>query len=150
MAHSTAAHAAPGHDAHAGAEGHGEHEVHLVPVHYLLAAGAALLVLTVITVALHEVDFGELNLTVALVIAFIKATIVALIFMHLRWDRPFNLLVLVGSALFVLLMLAFTCMDVKQYEPTIFNGNAPEAEATVLKHAPGAPVAQDLPTNVLP
>ncbi len=133
------------------AAGHDEgHEAHLVPVRYLVGTGLALIVLTVITVALHEVDFGELNLTVALVIALIKATLVALIFMHLRWDRPFNLLVLVGSTLFVVLMLAFTMMDVRQYMPTIFNGNAPEAESQLVKFAPGAPVAQDKPTNVLP
>jgi cytochrome c oxidase subunit 4 len=88
------------------------------------------------------VDLGEANMPVALGIALVKATIVALIFMHLRWDRPFNLLVLVGSILFVLLLIAFASMDVHQYEPTIFTGNAPEAQATLDANAPGAPVAQ--------
>ena len=120
---------------------------HVVPVTYLVGAGVALLVLTVITVATHSVDMGEANLPVALAIAMVKATIVALIFMHLRWDRPFNLLVLVGSSLFVLLMLAFAAMDVHQNEPSMFNGNAPTAEATLMEHAPGAPVAQRRSTN---
>jgi hypothetical protein len=90
---------------------------------------------------------GEANLPVALAIAMVKATVVALIFMHLRWDRPFNLLVLVGSALFVLLMLAFAAMDVHQYEPTIFNGNPTQVEQTLQANAPGAPVAQVKSTN---
>ena len=120
---------------------------HVVPVRYLVAAGLALLVLTVVTVASHSVDMGEANLPVALAIAMVKAVIVALVFMHLRWDRPFNLLVLVGSALFVMLMLAFAAMDVHQYEPTMFNGNPPQAEQTLQANAPGAPVAQIRSTN---
>ena len=103
--------------------------------------------LTIITVATHSVDMGEANLPVPLTIAMVKAVIVALIFMHLRWDRPFNLLVLVGSSLFVLLMLAFAAMDVHQYEPTIFNGNPAQVEQTLQANAPGAPVAQVKSTN---
>ena len=131
------------------AHGHEPHpEVgHVVPVRYLYAAGLALLVLTVITVAVRYVDLGEANMPVALGIALVKATIVALIFMHLRWDRPFNLLVLVGSILFVLLLIAFASMDVHQYEPTLFDGNAPDAQATLDANAPGAPVAQVKPTQ---
>ena len=134
------------HDHSHAAEAHPE-VGHVVPVKYLVGAGAALLFLTVITVATHYVDMGEANLPVALAIAMVKATIVALIFMHLRWDRPFNLLVLVGSALFVLLMLAFAGMDVHQYEPTIFNGNPAQVEQTLQANAPGAPVAQVKSTN---
>lgn len=128
------------HHAH-GDEAHPE-VGHVVPVRYLYAAGLALLVLTVVTVAVRYVDLGEANMPVALGIALVKATIVALVFMHLRWDRPFNLLVLVGSILFVLLLIAFASMDVQQYEATIFTGNAPEAQATLDANAPGAPVAQ--------
>ena len=133
---------------HPHAEGEAHPEVgHVVPVRYLVGAGLALLVLTVVTVASHSVDMGEANLPVALAIAMVKAVIVALIFMHLRWDRPFNLLVLVGSGLFVMLMLAFAAMDVHQYEPTMFDGNAPLAESTLQANAPGAPVAQVKSTN---
>ena len=128
------------HHAH-GDEAHPE-VGHVVPVRYLYAAGLALLVLTVVTVAVRYVDLGEANMPVALGIALVKATIVALIFMHLRWDRPFNLLVLIGSIIFVLLLIAFASMDVHQYEATIFGGNAPEAQATLDANAPGAPVAQ--------
>jgi hypothetical protein len=50
--------------------------------------------------------------------------------------------VLIGSIVFVLLLVAFASMDVHQYEPTIFTGNAPEAQATLDANAPGAPVAR--------
>ena len=132
------------HHAHTDGEAHPE-VGHVVPVKYLVGAGAALLFLTVVTVATHYVDMGEANLPVALAIAMVKATIVALIFMHLRWDRPFNLLVLIGSIVFVLLLIAFAAMDVHQYEPTMFTGNAPDAQSTLDANAPGAPVAQARP-----
>lgn len=49
---------------------------------------AALAVGTVITVAAARVDFGgHLNVAVALLIATVKATLVAAIFMHLKWEK---------------------------------------------------------------
>lgn len=147
MAHDT--HSSTGTASHGhgtpGAHG-GGHELvgHLVPTGTLVAAGLALLALTVITVAVRFIDVGELNLPIALGVALVKATIVILIFMHLRWDRPFNLLVLIASMLFVMLMMAFTSMDVGQYVRDIFKGNAPEAQTTLNAQAPGAPVTRDV------
>ena len=49
---------------------------------------AALAAATVITVAAARVDLGgHTNVIVAMLIASIKATLVALIFMHLKWER---------------------------------------------------------------
>lgn len=135
----------PGEPAH----GHGNHDGHpavghLVPTSTLVAAGLALLVLTIVTVAVRYIDVGEFNLPIALFVAVIKATIVILVFMHLRWDRPFNLLVIIGSVLFVLLMMAFTMMDVSAYTPSFFTGNPPQVQTTLTESAPGAPVALDV------
>jgi cytochrome c oxidase subunit 4 len=47
-----------------------------------------LLVLTVITVGAAQVDFGLLNFVVAMLIASIKAVIVGLFFMHLKYENP--------------------------------------------------------------
>ncbi len=140
-------HSSPETSAHGG----GAHDVHpevghLVPTGTLVAAGLALLVLTVITVAVTKIDVGEFNLPIALGVAAIKATIVILVFMHLRWDRPFNLLVLIGSMLFVVLMMCFTMMDVSAYSPSFFKGNPPDAQTTLSASAPGAPVARDVQT----
>ena len=44
-------------------------------------------------------------------IATIKATLIAVYFMHLRYDKPFNTIVFVSSLLFVGLFLALTLMD---------------------------------------
>jgi cytochrome c oxidase subunit 4 len=115
---------------------------HLVPYSTLLATGGALLVLTVITVAARYIDLGEANIYLAIGIAVVKATLVSLFFMHLRWDRPFNLMVLVGSMLFVLLMMIFCMMDVGQYEPTLNRGNPPKVQQFLDAQAPYAPVTK--------
>jgi cytochrome c oxidase subunit 4 len=91
------------------------------------------------------IDIGEFNIVVALGVALVKATLVCLFFMHLRWDRSFNTLVFVGSVVLVLLMMAFLIMDTNQYRDLQFVGNAPNAEATLQANAPGAPVARFKP-----
>jgi cytochrome c oxidase subunit 4 len=132
------------HAAHAhGGHGDGHPLVgHLVSYSTLLGTGLALLVLTVITVAVRYVDLGEANIYIAIGIAVVKATLVSLFFMHLRWDRPFNLMVLVGSMLFVVLMMIFCMMDVGQYEPTINKGNPKAVQSFLDTNAPFAPVTK--------
>lgn len=46
----------------------------------------ALAALTIITVAVSRIDFGTWNIVVAMLIASIKATLVAIIFMHLSHE----------------------------------------------------------------
>ena len=55
----------------------------------------ALLVLTVVTVGASTIDFGSgmTNVIIAMLIASIKASLVALFFMHLRWDKPINAII---------------------------------------------------------
>lgn len=129
------------HDSHGHGDGH-PLVGHLVSYSTLLGTGLALLVLTVITVAVRYVDLGEANIYIAIGIAVVKATLVSLFFMHLRWDRPFNLMVLVGSMLFVVLMMIFCMMDVGQYEPTINKGNPAAVQNFLNANAPFAPVTK--------
>jgi len=51
-----------------------------------LAVFAALLLLTVVTVLVSYVDLGLGNVAVALLIASVKASLVALFFMHLKGE----------------------------------------------------------------
>ena len=50
----------------------------------------ALLILTGLTIGAAFIDLGSGNVVVALGIASIKASLVALFFMHLRWEKPVN------------------------------------------------------------
>lgn len=115
---------------------------HLVPISTLVATGTALLVLTGVTVAVRWIDLGEINIAIALGIAALKATLVALFFMHLRWDRPFNSFAFVGSVAFVALFMAFALLDTHAYFPERDRGSAPGPREVLAKDAPDAPIAQ--------
>jgi len=66
-----------------------------------LAVFAALLLLTVVTVLVSYVDLGLWNTVVALVIASVKASLVALFFMHLKGETR----LVWGFALFPIVFL---------------------------------------------
>lgn len=93
-----------------------------------------LLVLTIITVQASYIDFGSMNTVVALIIATIKASLVALFFMHLRHDK-FNAVIFVGGLLFLSIFLIWTLFDLSTRE-TILPSNLKEP---VLEF-PGAPL----------
>lgn len=109
----------------------GDHEatlpfVHIVPFRVLAAVFGALLVLTVVTVAATRVDLGSLNLWLAMGIATIKAALVVLYFMHMRYDHPFNAVVFVTALAFVALFVSFALIDSAAYQPELIPGYAPE------------------------
>ena len=102
-------------DAHSGGGVQHGHGPHVVPKRLLIAVFAALVVLTFITVGVTYFDFGRtVNVWVALGIAVAKATLVALFFMHLRWDSPFNGLVCMTAFFFVALFIGITVLDTKE------------------------------------
>jgi cytochrome c oxidase subunit IV len=71
----------------------------------------ALLCLTILTVAAAGVDFGSGNVVIALTIATIKGTLVALFFMHLRYEKPVNTVIAVAGFLFLGIFLMFCLLD---------------------------------------
>ena len=93
---------------------HEEH-IHVVPMSLLVGVFVALLLLTVVTVGAVYVEAGDLNVWIALGIAVVKAALVALYFMHLRWDSPFNGMILITSLLFVAIFVAFAITDTTEY-----------------------------------
>ena len=72
----------------------------------------ALLFLTIITVGASYIDFGQGNVVIALAIATVKATLVALFFMHLAHDKPVNGLIAVAGFIFLGLFLMFDLIDI--------------------------------------
>ena len=98
---------------------------HVLPLWLLLAVFGGLLGLTWLTVAVTYLDLGRLNLFVALFIAFIKALLVALYFMHLRYDRPLNGVIFIFAIFFVMLFIGIVLMDSQTYNPDLIEGYAP-------------------------
>jgi cytochrome c oxidase subunit IV len=92
---------------------------HIVPLRILFAIWIALLILTAATVAVAGLDLGPANLWVAVGIATLKASLVALFFMHLKYDHPFHAVILIAALLFVTLFIGIAMMDSGQYQPDI-------------------------------
>jgi cytochrome c oxidase subunit 4 len=99
-----------------------------VSLRVLVATIVTLLTLTALTVGATVIDFGgAANLWIAMVIATVKATLVALYFMHLRYDRPFNAVVLLAALLFMVLFIGLTLTDTLQYRPDVERYRAEDA-----------------------
>jgi cytochrome c oxidase subunit IV len=92
---------------------------HVVDVGVLMAVFAALLVLTIVTVGVSYFDFGPMNLVVALGIAAIKASLVALWFMHLRYDGGIHAFIFLMGIAFLGLFLVITMLDAVTYRPQL-------------------------------
>jgi cytochrome c oxidase subunit 4 len=102
-----------------------------------------LLILTAITVGASYIQFGSMNVVIALTIATIKASLVALFFMHLRHDKPVNAVIACAGFLFLGLFLLFTFLDVgtrDNLQPVNLKAPAPAATAPA-GSAPAAPAA---------
>jgi small subunit ribosomal protein S15 len=70
-----------------------------------------LLILTVVTVGASRIDFGPANMLIAMLIASVKASLVILFFMHVKWDTAINKIVFLSSFLFLSLLFVFTLAD---------------------------------------
>jgi cytochrome c oxidase subunit 4 len=86
-------------------------QVHVVPTRVYLLVFAALLVLTGITVWAARHDFGALNTPVALGIAVLKAVLVILFFMHVKYGPRLNKLVVVSAFVWLAIMIVGTLHD---------------------------------------
>ena len=78
---------------------------HIVSAKTNIAVWLALLVLTGVTAGVAFIDLGPFNTVVALVIATVKALLVVLIFMHVKYASDKLVKVVVISAVFFLLLL---------------------------------------------
>lgn len=84
---------------------------HIVSPKIYYAIFIALVVLTVATWSIAKIDLGRMNAVVALTIAVIKATLVVLYFMHVRYSSRLTW-VFVGAGFFWLaIMVALTLSD---------------------------------------
>jgi cytochrome c oxidase subunit 4 len=78
---------------------------HIMSSKFYYTIWIALLCLTVITAAVSFVDLGPFNTIVALVIATIKALLVVLFFMHVKYTSEKLTKIVIVSAIFWLFLL---------------------------------------------
>jgi cytochrome c oxidase subunit IV len=94
-----------------GTEMSGEHKHHIVPLRHYIGVFTALIVLTAATYWTALMDMGPLNTPVAMAIAIVKALLVVLIFMHVKYSNKLVKTMVVASVLWLLIMFGFAGQD---------------------------------------
>jgi cytochrome c oxidase subunit 4 len=84
---------------------------HIIPYKTILLVLAGLLVLTGISVSATQINLGTLTVTIALVIAAVKSSLVLSIFMHLRFENKMFALMATGVILLIGVMIFITFLD---------------------------------------
>jgi cytochrome c oxidase subunit 4 len=86
------------------------HPKNVLPIYFRVFG--ALLVLTAITVSVAFLDLGFMNTFVAVTIAVIKATLVLLFFMHVRYSGRLIWVFAGAGFVWLAILVAFTLSDV--------------------------------------
>ena len=84
---------------------------HVTSLKLYLGIWGLLLLLTFTTVMVAFVDLGPFNIVVAMIIATIKASLVALFFMHLRGSSKMTMVVAIASLFWLFILLSMTMTD---------------------------------------
>jgi cytochrome c oxidase subunit 4 len=84
---------------------------HVAPKTLYYAVFAALIVGTGLTVAAAFVDMGAMNNVIMLTIACVKAALVVLFFMHVRWGTRLTWVVVASGFFWLLIMFGLTMTD---------------------------------------
>ena len=85
---------------------------HIVPFNIYIKVLCTLLVLTVLTVSVAQMDFGMFNALIAMVIATVKAVLVLLFFMHLKYDNKLFFVIFLTGVFFLLIIFLFCEFDI--------------------------------------
>ncbi len=88
------------------------HHHHLMSLQTHIKVFASLIVLTVITVAAAQFDFGAFNTVIAIFIATVKAVLVMGWFMHLKYDGVMNRIIFATGFFFLLLFAVICILDI--------------------------------------
>src|SRR5919108_3655638 len=84
---------------------------HVAPTSLYVSVFLALLVGTGLTVLVAFYDLGVMNNIVMLTIACVKALLVILFFMHVRWSTRLTWLVVAAGFFWLLIMFGITMSD---------------------------------------
>jgi cytochrome c oxidase subunit 4 len=90
-----------------------EHESeHVLSYQFLGLILGGLIFLTAVTVGVSYIDWGFLNVPIALFVASSKATLVLLFFMHIKFEGLVIKVSFISTMLFLAIMISFTFWDV--------------------------------------
>lgn len=116
------------------------HDAHDIASHVksYMKIGLTLVVFTIITVAISFIDFsvwfgGSSNMIIGMAVATFKASLVALIFMHLNAERPLIYKVLIFTTVFaIVLFVLFVYSHETEHTYENFEAPRPVKEGVVL------------------
>ncbi|AAN51225.1 cytochrome C oxidase subunit IV family protein [Leptospira interrogans] len=91
-------------------ESHGSHHVISVKTYSLIFA--TLIFFTFVTVWVAGIDFGAMNVIIAMAVATAKASLVLGYFMHLKYDTLMNRVIFGSGFFFLLLLFGFSAADI--------------------------------------
>jgi cytochrome c oxidase subunit IV len=83
----------------------------IVPKRVYFTIFGLLMAFTALTVYAASLDLGRMNTIVALIIAFTKAILVALWFMHIKYSKRLTQLVVASGLFWLVIMIALTLFD---------------------------------------
>lgn len=84
---------------------------HVVSPKIYVSVFLALMFFTVLTVVVAYYDLGRANVFIALTIAVIKATLVVLFFMHVRWSSRLTMVFVLAGLFWLVIMVTLTLSD---------------------------------------
>ena len=87
------------------------HTDHVIPTRIYYVIFGILMLCTYLTVQIAFFDLGALNTIAALVIAVLKATLVVLFFMHVKYGTRLTWAVVLGSVFWLGILLTLTMSD---------------------------------------
>jgi cytochrome c oxidase subunit IV len=96
------------HNSHGG----DHHSHHIIPFNIYVKTAGALFVLTILTVVCHQMHLGVLAAPVAFLIAAVKAALVLLFFMGLKYDNMMNRVIFGSGFFFLVLLFFFSALDI--------------------------------------
>lgn len=90
-----------------------EHESeHILSYGFLAQILGGLVLLTAVTVGVSYIDWGFLNVPIALFVASSKATLVLLFFMHIKYEGMVIKVSFISTMLVLAILISFTFWDV--------------------------------------
>jgi cytochrome c oxidase subunit 4 len=84
---------------------------HVTPLSVYFGIFGALMALTAITVGVAWVNLGSLNILVALGVALVKASLVVLYFMHLKYSSKLTWIVVASGLFWMMILFGITMAD---------------------------------------
>jgi len=85
---------------------------HIVAKSVYFQVSFCLAILLLLTVTAAQFDLGHWNVPIALAIAFAKATLIVLFFMHIRYGTPLMKLFAAAGFIWLAILFSLTAADV--------------------------------------